>query len=453
MILMAVVAALSLIFMPGGFYLAVCFLTISLIWFLLWRNHRPGILPFAFSKQWVQVLAFVIWMDVVGFGINSFTTHGGIAILMSCLGLLVMAWIIALRIKDLPVPTLDQLRHAVSRFNEKKIFMLYLASALFLGGLTYALGGGGGFAQILGTLRTFKWVFFLLFGYVSWLNKKSRYLLVLMIAFEFISGLVSYFSDFKEVFLYTIILSFTFITRISFKQILYGLIITVFLGFVFITWTAVKADYRMYLNQGTKTQQVNVSKSQAFNKIGDQINALTVRDYQMASVLLLYRVQYILHLSLTMDRIPDQMPHEYGKVWWDNVTFVLMPRLLFPNKPIYEATVKTNKYTGLSYAGFEQGASFSLGYFADSFVDFGYLGMLFPLALLALYVAWMYRTFYKTRTLNIGFRLAIINVVLYEFTAFESDGLFLFGRLTLMFLIYWVASKTIFPRLQTWLYK
>ena len=45
-----------------------------------------------------------------------------------------------------------------------------------------------------------------------------------------------------------------------------------------------------------------------------------------------------------------------------------MPRLLFPNKPIYQATIKTNKFTGKSYAGMEEGASFSLGYFADSYV-------------------------------------------------------------------------------------
>jgi F0F1-type ATP synthase membrane subunit b/b' len=50
-------------------------------------------------------------------------------------------------------------------------------------------------------------------------------------------------------------------------------------------------------------------------------------------------------------------------------------------------------------------------------------------------------------------RYAVINVTMYDFNAFESDGLFLFGRLMLMFLVYWFISKFVLSRLQNWLYK
>jgi hypothetical protein len=154
-----------------------------------------------------------------------------------------------------------------------------------------------------------------------------------------------------------------------------------------------------------------------------------------------------------MDRIPNLRPHENGAIWWENITFVFTPRLLFPEKSIYEATKKTNKYTGFRYAGIKKGASFSLGYFADSYVDFGYIGMYAPLLLLALLVMLMYRLFYNMKSLNLFLRFAIINVVLYNFASFEADGLYLFGRLLTDFLVFLFLSKTIFPVIQKWLYK
>ena len=154
-----------------------------------------------------------------------------------------------------------------------------------------------------------------------------------------------------------------------------------------------------------------------------------------------------------MDRVPDILPYEFGGLWWDNISFVLEPRLFFPDKPRYEATQKTTKYTGISYAGYKQGASFSLGYFADSFIDFGYSGMFIPLAIIALFVGLIYRSFYKLTKLNILFRFALINIVLYEFISFESDGLFLFGRLLLMFLVFYTLGRVVLPILQRWLYK
>jgi hypothetical protein len=107
----------------------------------------------------------------------------------------------------------------------------------------------------------------------------------------------------------------------------------------------------------------------------------------------------------------------------------------------------------MHYAGLKMGSSFSLGYFADSYIDFGFIGMFIPLALIGLYVLAIYRTFYKFKGLNLLFRYAVVNLVVYEYSDFESDGLFLFGRLTLFFLVFWLLCKFAFPALQRWLYK
>jgi hypothetical protein len=441
------------IFMDNGLYLMCTIATLYALLLILWRSDRPGILVFAFLMQWAQVVTFVVWMDVLGYDVNHLSPHGGIAVVMSCFGLVVMAGVLAQMIAKLPIPSREQFYQQARLINEKKILILYLASTLFLGGIGLVVSAGGGLAQIVMTFASLKWVFFLVYAYVSWINKKNRLILLAMILFEFSTSLYSYFSSFKEVILMTIILAMTFIEKISFKQVLYGLLIAFFVGFLLITWTAIKTDYRAYLNKGTRQQTIEVSRSEAFNKIGDKISSLSWKNYQLSMNLFLYRVQYIYHLAKTMDRVPDILPYEYGGLWWNNISFVLEPRLFFPDKPRYEATQKTTKYTGINYAGFKQGASFSLGYFADSYIDFGYTGMIIPLAIIALFVGLIYRSFYKLTKLNILFRFALINIVLYEFISFESDGLFLFGRLLLMFLVFYTLGRTVLPTLQRWLYK
>jgi hypothetical protein len=293
----------------------------------------------------------------------------------------------------------------------------------------------------------------MVYGYVAWINKKNRFILAIIIVFEFTTSLYAYFSTFKEVIFYTIILALSFIRTVNFKQLFYGIVVVVALLFLLLTWTAIKGDYRKFLNQGTKQQVVSVSRSDAFSKIGEKVSSLTWSDYQRVLDLFLYRTQYILHLAKTMDHVPDVLPHEYGRIWWGNISFVLMPRLFFPDKPIYQATLKTNKYTGYHYSGFKQGASFSLGYFADSYIDFGYMGMFLPICLIALFVFFIYRTLYRFKKINVLMRYAVMNVALIDFASFESDGLFIFGRLVLMFIVYWFLSKYVLMFIQGWLYK
>jgi hypothetical protein len=434
-------------------YLVFCLVAFYAIIFLLWRHSQPAVLVFAMLMQWVQVVTYVIWMNNSGWDINRLSSHADMAVALSCLGLIAMSATISLGLKNLKMPSSEQFFQEAKLINEKKILFLYLISTFFLGGLGYAMGGNPGFFQILMTFATLKWVFFIVFGYVAWINKKNRVLLIVIIILEFTTALYSYFSSFKDVIYFTIMLALSFITRVTFKQLAYGLVIVTSLLFLLLTWTAVKGDYRKFLNQGTKQQVIEVSREDAFFTLGEKVSALTWDKYQQVLDLFLYRAQYILHLAKTMDRVPAVIPHENGQIWKDNITFVLEPRLFFPDKPIYEATVKTNKYTGFKYSGLKQGSSFSLGYFADSYIDFGYVGMFLPLILIALFVVFIYRVLYGFSKINLLLRYAMINVALYDLTAFESDGLFLIGRLLLMFLVYWFISKFVLSRLQKWLYK
>jgi len=364
-----------------------------------------------------------------------------------------MAFICHVVIRKLGMPTIEFMRGEAEKINVKKLLVLYILSTVFLTSIGFIFGNTSGFAQILVSIADFKWIFLLWYGYVIWIRKKNRIYLFYIGLYEFTSGFYSYFSSFKEVIFYIIILALTFIVQIKFKQFLQGFLVVAFLVPLFISWNVIKGDYRNYLNQGSRQQTVAVSREEAYARIWKQFQTLKWEQYEVATSVGLYRLQYVLHFALAMERVPAFIPYENGNVWMENATNAFMPRLLFPSKAIYDPSKKASKFTGKNFAGQEQGAAFSLGYFADSYVDFGPVGMFIPLILLGLFVAYIYKVFFRFRTLNLFLRFAIINVVLHVFIFFESDGLFLFGRLMIELITFYVLGKYGFPKLQRWIEK
>jgi hypothetical protein len=108
---------------------------------------------------------------------------------------------------------------------------------------------------------------------------------------------------------------------------------------------------------------------------------------------LVYRVSYVEFLALSMKQVPTYLPHENGTLLISAIGHILKPRILFPDKkPIYDSEL-TSKYTGVQFSGAEQGASFSLGTVAESYVDFGKYYMFIPIFFFGLWIGWMYKYF------------------------------------------------------------
>ena len=437
----------------NGVYVFICLATLLIIIKLLLFQRLPGIIPFSLVMQWVQVFAYILWMNFGNFDINYLSPNASTALLLSCAGLILISAILHMVVKKLGMPTRAFMESEAMKVNEKKLLVLYIISTVFLTSIGFVLGSTSGFAQILVSIADFKWIFLLWYGYVIWIKKKNRIYLLYIVLYEFASGFYSYFSSFKEVIFFVIILAITFTVDVKVKQFLRGAVIVIVLIPLFLSWNVIKGDYRNFLSQGQRVQTVTVSREAAYTKLGEQFRALKWEQYRLATSMTLYRLQYIYHFALAMERVPAITPYQNGAVWTANVMNVLKPRLLFPDKGIYDASVKTSKFTGRKFAGTQQGAAFSLGYFVDAYVDFGPVGMFVPIALIALIVGFVYRTLYLQKQLNLFFRFAIINVVLKIFMSFENDGLFLFGRLITGFLTFYLLARFVFPKLQRWVQK
>jgi len=72
----------------------------------------------------------------------------------------------------------------------------------------------------------------------------------------------------------------------------------------------------------------------------------------------------------------------------------MTPRILFPDKPVLDLEGRlVRKYTSKLESYIKTGTSVSLGYMAESYIDFGVPLMFVPIMLVGLMWGWIYRYF------------------------------------------------------------
>ena len=210
-------------------------------------------------------------------------------------------------------------------------------------------------------------------------------------AFELLSSLGGYFSSFQTVFVYTFIAAVGAKVRFKPFQIasLIGLIAAAIL--LASVWSAIKPAYRLYVNNNTGQQIVTVNWYDAVGKLTDLAFDLDQDDLLHGADTLMRRLTYVEFFGSTLNHVPYKEQHTNGELWLTAVVHPFTPRLFFPNKPITDSSAITNKYSGQRVAGWESGTQVSIGYFGESYIDFGLLGMFFPLAIYGAIAGAVYR--------------------------------------------------------------
>jgi hypothetical protein len=108
---------------------------------------------------------------------------------------------------------------------------------------------------------------------------------------------------------------------------------------------------------------------------------------------LMDRMWPVYYPALAVARVPSVLPHTEGQVLAGALRHILMPRLLFPDKPALESDSEmVRKYAGVWVAGAEQNTSIAFGYVAESYIDFGVPLMFAPVLVWGLFVGAAYRT-------------------------------------------------------------
>ena len=287
-------------------------------------------------------------------------------------------------------------------------------------------------------LTLFRWsVFFLLFIKV-YFEGRLKGLLIILILLDIIVGFFSFFSHFKEVIYFSFLAYwiFYFKTRaINRVWTIVMILLTVYLG---IYWTAVKEEYRDFLNAGTGTQGVVASRGEAYAKLFELIANVQDDDIKLSSGQLLTRLSWIGAFDAVYRRVPDKIPHEEGTLWWNGITRPFKPRLLFPEKNVLADSKELNYYSSLKID--EKNTSISLSMIAGSYVDFGPWGMHVPIFLFGLFCGWVYSKAIKWGKYPVvGYALTMPMVYLMQIN--EQSINRMVSALFLYFLVMWFVQR------------
>jgi hypothetical protein len=305
--------------------------------------------------------------------------------------------------------------------------------------MAWAIPGG---TQVALALANMRWVAFFALAYVCLLKMQRLHLLLIAVAIEFALGMGGYFADFKTVFFVGIIAFVAAGRRLTVSQVAVVSGLAFMLFMISLVWTAVKIDYRDYLSGGQSAQIVTRGYGERTAKLLEMVSELTEEDMSEAVTTMVERISYVDFFAVVTSTVPRRINYENGALWGGALQHIFMPRLFFPDKPpLPNDSERTNYYTGLYMAGEAQGTSVSMGYVAESYIDFGKYGMFAPILALGVLLGRLYRFFLTRQNIPIfiGYGLAV--TVLLEAYKFETASVKFLGAIVTAFLVAYVLQR------------
>ncbi len=436
-----VLAGLALL-SPNPGLTAAAFGALAVALPLTWRAGEPPVLLFAVSYQWLQVSMKVFHANFLGVSVGSmdFFARTEFVTWLSLGGLLVLAAGMRLATVGLKASGPNAAADELSSFSLERLWIFYAA---FLAGkeVIYAVAWRAtGLTQALLALAGLRWFFFFLFAFGVFTRRRRYDLLGLAVLLEVLLGFTGFFSAFKEIFFVLLIAYLTARPRFGART---GLTVAGFIAAVMtlgVLWMTVRGDYRTYVNQGERTQAVRI---ELVDRAGHMLSMLTEIDrpaLEGGLELLAERMAYVDYFAVAALHVPSRLPYEDGALWGAAIEHVLKPRIFFPDKLVLLSDSElTMKYTGLGLASGAEGTSISLGYFAESYIDFGPWGMMVPIFLVGMIWGLMYR-YFLSRPIAATYAFAAAVTVLMGANQFEIHSVKLVGGLLTTFLVFaaWV---------------
>ena len=376
-------------------------LSLYLSYRLFWRRYEPKVIFFGVFQSWLSITIKIFYSDIAGVkyedlsssvNIMQTTYVSLIGFCVFCLGL----WF-AIRNLHLSNEKMNDLFNDPVNF--KRLLIVYGVVAILNTTLKSFVFFIPGLAQLFSGLLQMKLGFLFLLLFYAFKTRKNLWLVFAIIIAEIVLSLFSYFSSFKDIIITAIVIIVLFPTRLSARESVLAVLLSIgFLYSIFI-WQSVKGDYRKFLSAGERSQSVVVSQEDALKKLQE----LSGRSGKVSNDDVLYqtidRISYIEFFSQSTENVPSRIPYENGRLWMENIMHVLQPRIFFPDKEAIDDSKMVNKYATRKVAGAKQGASFSLGFMAESYIDFGPFLMFIPIFL----VGWLLGFIYKniiTQSIN-----------------------------------------------------
>jgi len=428
------------------------FLALMVLWFgirLLWQPQVSPVFSFIFFYSWIQASIRIFQANILNLEISALPVMGGDVYSASALSLFGLAMLASGMRVGLGRTNSFRRSELVSELESRPpLFWFYcyavaLAIALILQIFTFVVPG---LSQPIIALANLKWAFFWLFTHVAFSKTGIiRWLWVFAFFLEFLMGIGGFFSSFKTVIFFTILGLLSSGVRINGWRISALAILGALLITLGVAWTAIKGEQRRFLNQGLASQEVVVSFQDSIENIFKLVNNLNASIMADASITLIDRITYVELFGNVLEIVPSQMPYEKGNLWGDAIARPFMPRIFFPEKSIIDESLRSSEYTGRKFLGIDQGTQVSLGYIADSYIDFGPWLMMLPILAVGWFVGRYYRWMVSLQCCRGAIGVGLSTATLLQMSSIEISNTKLFGGLVVGMLMSWLVARWIVP--------
>lgn len=418
-------------------------LSLSVVW--LWRPGETPVMLFIVIYQWFQASIKLIHANALDRPLYRLADFGGdieTATWLSLTGLLALAAGMALGAGRRDLQVIAWMREQASRHGVIYWFRLYLTAVAIAAAASVLARVIPSLSQLFLALALLKWAFFFMLTYATFAAPVvKRQLWLFAFAMELILGVGGYFSDFKTV-LFVSMLSIAAVgIRFSIGRIvvLSGLAaLTLVLAVV---WTGVKVEYREFVSEGEQAQVVTVDYMTRMSKLVQLVSDLDEHGFARAVDGGLQRMSYVDFFGNTLLQVPRRVAHTDGALWFDAAARPFMPRVLFPGKSVIDDSARTRQFTGIRVTSAERGASISIGYLGESYIDFGKYLMMLPVFVYGIVLGWLYRWLaYRSRARGL-LGMGMATAVLLGAFALETSITKVLGGLAAAALVCWLLLR------------
>lgn len=377
---------------------------------LLWRPAEPPVLFYAAGYQWLQATILVFAADLQGLvldevdysllSLQARPTQIDLepATWLTLIGVIAVALGMRLGAGRPRGPQyLARLATITRSLSPQRVFAACLMSMAASTIFQFLMSVAPGLAQPLLALVNVHWVFVFMLAFVVLMRQQGYGWLAIVFIIELGIGFLGFFSEFKTVLVVVLLAALAIPHALKGARLWIAVSIVALMVFLGVTWSAIKVDYRTFLNQGTNEQVALVSRGERIDELARLLSDLDAERWKSGVDHLVKRLTYVYFFSESLQMVPHFIPHEDGALWGDGVYRTLVPRLLDPDKTSVDDSERTSAYTGLTIIGGDKGTSVSLGYMAESYIDFGPIFMMIPLFLWGALLGYVYRTFTSSR--------------------------------------------------------
>lgn len=436
-VIACVVVSLLLSFLsPSPLHVILSGAALGAIVYLMWWNERPSVLLIAPLFQWSEVSIIpisTVWRQVPlselvlrRGDLEAATIYGLLGVVALTLGLR-----LAIRSQSDFDRKLDREAQALS-FREVLVFS---SSMILVGKVIAALGSfAGPAAEAFNQFSNISLIGNFVLTYWCVRRRKYFFALAIMVAVELGLGMTGFFAEFKYPLLAILSAGIVGQPAMKFKSVFVvgALLAPLLLTATF--WSAVKPEYRDFLNQGTGMQAVFVPIDERASYLTGAAASMDASKWQIGFDRLVDRHGYTFFLAETMAYVPAGRPHEGGSLSMGVIRHIAQPRVFFPEKPrLPNDTEVMAKYTGRAMT-WDQNTSISLGHLAELYIDFGYVGGLLGMA----FIGWLTGTLSKiiTKFGSVGLINSALVVMLSLSVAYFGTALIkLIGSLIFGFIV------------------